>query len=53
MVEYLLLHAERQQFFLAQPLRPSGGTIALPKTPGLGLDLDESKIEARREVTFD
>jgi len=52
LVEYLLLHATRQQFFLAEPLCPRRGTIALPKTPGLGLELDDSKIEARREVTF-
>ncbi|MHC4248074.1 MAG: enolase C-terminal domain-like protein [Planctomycetota bacterium] len=53
MVEFLLLHAGRQQFFHAMPLRPRDGAIALPETPGLGLELDESRIEGRRELTFE
>jgi L-alanine-DL-glutamate epimerase-like enolase superfamily enzyme len=51
-VEYLIRHQEAKQFFHCPIYRPEDGSIQLPDLPGLGLVLDESKIESRTEVCF-
>ena len=48
-VEFLLRYQEVKQFFQTVVYRPENGTITLPDLPGLGMVLDESKIE-KREV---
>jgi L-alanine-DL-glutamate epimerase-like enolase superfamily enzyme len=50
MAEYLVRAQVSKQHFLRSPLVPENGSIALPSAPGLGLDLDESKVEERREL---
>ena len=52
MVEYLVNHQPRKQFFQQVEYAPVDGEIALPQMPGLGIDLDENKIDERREVSF-
>jgi L-rhamnonate dehydratase len=47
-VEYLLRHQESKQFFHKPIYRPRAGSLALPQLPGLGLVLDEEKIQERR-----
>jgi L-rhamnonate dehydratase len=47
LVEFLIQHQERKQFFHEPIYRPVGGSVELPALPGLGLVLDEGKIEAR------
>ena len=47
MVEYLVRYQEHKQFFHAPIYRPVHGMVALPALPGLGLVLDEAKIDAR------
>ena len=47
MVEYLVRYQEHKQFFHAPIYRPAQGAVALPELPGLGLVLDESKIDGR------
>jgi L-rhamnonate dehydratase len=51
MAEYLVLAQVSKQHFLKTPIVPEGGSIALPTAPGLGLDLDESRFEERRELS--
>ena len=51
-LEYLIKWNEVNQFFLKDPIRPEGGVVALPTAPGLGIELDESKIEAQCELTW-
>jgi len=51
-LEYLIKWNQVHQFFLKHPVRPEGGFVPLPKGPGLGLELDEGKIEDRREVSW-
>ena len=41
---------EVHQFFLRSQIRPVNGMVAVPDEPGLGMTLDESKIETRREL---
>jgi L-alanine-DL-glutamate epimerase-like enolase superfamily enzyme len=53
MVEYLLQHQENKQFFHKTIYRPQAGKIRLPEAPGLGIELDEQKISARQELTYE
>ena len=50
MAEYLVRSQPAAQHFHRRPLRPEGGSIALPEAPGLGLEIDDAKVEARREL---
>ena len=50
MVEYLVRYQEHKQFFHAPIYRPAGGAVSLPELPGLGLVLDEAKIDGREEL---
>ncbi len=52
MVEYLVIHQEIGQFFLKNPVKPVNGFITPPTAPGVGLDLDESKIESERDIKW-
>ena len=47
MVEYLFMYQPGAQFFHATQLRPEGGSLALPTEPGLGIAIDEAKVEQR------
>ena len=51
-VEYLIRHQAVKQFFHAPVYEPEDGAVRLPDLPGLGLVLDEAKIESRTEVPF-
>jgi len=51
-VEFLIQGQEGKQFFHKPIYRPEGGQVKLPDLPGLGLVLDEEKIEVRETVTF-
>jgi len=37
---------------LKEPLKPVHGRVVPPDRPGMGVELDDDKIEQRREVTF-
>jgi L-rhamnonate dehydratase len=50
MAEYLLRSGQARQPFLRTRIAPENGSFALPTEPGLGLDVDESKIDDRREL---
>lgn len=51
--EYLILVGEATQYFLKTPCRPVNGYFNLPSEPGVGLELDESKIIRQTDVRFD
>ncbi|RMF86693.1 MAG: mandelate racemase/muconate lactonizing protein [Nitrospinota bacterium] len=50
--EYLLKWNEIHQFFLKHPLKPVNGYLSLPELPGLGMELDEEKIEQSEEMQW-
>jgi L-alanine-DL-glutamate epimerase-like enolase superfamily enzyme len=52
LLEYLVKWNAIHQFFLKTPLQPKDGVVHLPSAPGLGMDLDEAKIEEQRVVSF-
>jgi L-rhamnonate dehydratase len=52
LLEYLVKWNEIHQFFLKTPLKPVSGVVRIPETPGLGMDLDEARIESQRVVRW-
>jgi L-alanine-DL-glutamate epimerase-like enolase superfamily enzyme len=48
-VEYLIQHQDSKQYFHKPFYQPENGRIKLPELPGLGLVLDEDKIEQVRD----
>jgi L-alanine-DL-glutamate epimerase-like enolase superfamily enzyme len=51
-VEFLIRSQPDKQFFYDAFYEPIGGSVALPDRPGLGLVLEEAKIERREQVKF-
>lgn len=50
LLEYLIKWNEVHQFFFKEPVKPVGGVIRLTDTPGIGVEIDQSKIVSRREL---
>jgi L-alanine-DL-glutamate epimerase-like enolase superfamily enzyme len=48
--EYLVKWNAINQFFLAHRLEPVNGVLMHPTQPGLGMDLDDARIEAKVEL---
>jgi L-alanine-DL-glutamate epimerase-like enolase superfamily enzyme len=48
-VEFLIRHQGMKQFFHKQLYWPEAGAVTLPDLPGLGIVLDEEKIEKRED----
>ena len=40
------------QHFLANPINPVDGMIEIPSGPGVGMDLNEAKIEREEEPSW-
>ena len=53
MLEYLHRPQITGQWLLAEPVLPRDGHVDPPARPGLGMDLDESRIEGRRVLALD
>lgn len=47
LLEYLIKWNEIHQFFLRNPLKPQGGIVTVPSTPGMGMELDLDRSESR------
>jgi len=52
LVEYLLKWNQVNQFFFKEPVTPRNGAITLPTGPGMGVELDPTKIEQERELNW-
>jgi L-alanine-DL-glutamate epimerase-like enolase superfamily enzyme len=50
MIEYLVRVQEWTQYFQQVVRRPVAGSFAIPTEPGLGIDLDEARIERRTRL---
>jgi L-alanine-DL-glutamate epimerase-like enolase superfamily enzyme len=50
MVEYLVLAQPAKQWFHARKHVPVAGEIALPEEPGLGIEIDPSRVESREDL---
>lgn len=51
LLEYLIKWNEIHQFFWKEPLKPVNGVVTVPDRPGMGMEIDESKVRRRREIT--
>ena len=49
-LEYLVKWNTLHQQLLKHPLHPVNGFIEVPTSPGMGMELDEERIETRREL---
>ena len=52
MQEYFAPYGIAGEFFHKEPLVAEGGYVRLPERPGMGIELDESKIESSRELAW-
>jgi len=52
MMEHLVVLDKVLQFFFKSPLRPVNGFVTPPEAPGVGIELDESKIESERDISW-
>jgi len=52
LLEFLIKWNEVGQFFYKRPVVPVNGYVTPPEDPGLGVELDESKIQSERELSF-
>ena len=52
MLEYHLVRGEIYQHFLQTPLKPQAGYFYPPDVVGVGLEVDETKVESETAVSF-
>ena len=52
LLEYLIKWNTIHQFFLKNPIVPVNGKVALPTEPGMGMTLDDDKIQEVVELHF-
>ena len=52
-VEFLVKWNQMLQFFFKDPVVPVNGVVTVPTSPGMGVEIDESKIESEREFRVD
>ncbi|HEX2038032.1 MAG TPA: enolase C-terminal domain-like protein [Chloroflexota bacterium] len=50
MAEFLVRSQPAAQHFHTQPMQPVGGAIPLPEAPGLGLEIDQARVEEREDL---
>jgi len=50
LLEYLILHNARKQWFHTVQYAPAHGMVALPTMPGLGIALDPERVHRRTEL---
>jgi L-alanine-DL-glutamate epimerase-like enolase superfamily enzyme len=51
LIEYLIKWNQVHQFFFKEPVQPVNGVVRLTDKPGIGVEIDEAKIESRRELS--
>ncbi|CAN5643970.1 L-lyxonate dehydratase [soil metagenome] len=52
-VEFLVKWNAVHQFFWKEPLLPIDGYVTVPQKPGMGMEIDEGKVESSRELTWE
>ena len=52
LIEFLFKWEQIGQFFFKRPVEPVNGYVAPPEGPGIGWELDESKIESERWLSY-
>jgi len=52
LVEFLVKWNAVHQFFWKEPLVPVNGIVTVPQKPGMGMEIDEAKVESSREMSY-
>jgi L-rhamnonate dehydratase len=52
LLEYLIKWNDIHQWFLKHPVRPINGVVTPPTQPGLGMELDDEKVDSHQELRF-
>ena len=52
MFEYLIAEQERCQHFLKHRIKPVNGFIIPPDVAGVGIELDEDRIESEKDIEW-
>lgn len=52
MIEYQNVLNESKQFFFRENTKSVNGYIYPPESPGVGIEIDESKVEAERGISY-
>ncbi|NLD44310.1 MAG: mandelate racemase/muconate lactonizing protein, partial [Chloroflexi bacterium] len=52
LLEFLILHNARKQWFHVDKFFPEGGLMRLPEQPGLGITLDPARVLKRQELSW-
>ena len=49
-IYYIIIYIYIATFFLKTPINPINGMIGIPSEPGLGMEIDSSKIESEMVI---
>jgi L-rhamnonate dehydratase len=52
LLEYLVKWNQIHQFFWREPVIPVNGEVTLSEKPGMGMEIDEDKVEQRQEMSW-
>ncbi|MGI6326440.1 MAG: enolase C-terminal domain-like protein [Saccharofermentanales bacterium] len=53
LAEYLVLVGDASQYFYKNKCRPSQGYFSLPAEPGIGVEIDETKIVSQKYLSYE
>ena len=53
MLEFLMNHSIAHQFFFEQPIVPRNGVVTLPQGPGLGVNIDNNKVQQKQIMRWE
>ena len=53
MLEFLMNHSIVHQFFFKQPIEPQDGVVRLSQNPGMGVEIDENKVQRRQVLQWE
>ena len=52
MLEFLMNHSIVHQFFFEETIEPRNGVVALPEGPGMGVEIDDGKVQRRQVLNW-
>ena len=52
-LEFLMNHSIVHQFFFKEPIEPRNGVVTLSDKPGMGVEIDDSKVQRRQVLQWE
>ena len=53
MLEFLMNHSIIHQFFFEEAVEPRNGVVTLPDRPGMGVEIDDGKVQRRQVLRWE